>query len=289
MTKLQWFRVYHRMIDDEKIRLIAFEDRWHFIAVCCLKADGLLDEPDSAMKWRKIAVKMGVQARDLDEIKRRLFEVGLVDEAMQPLAWDDLQYRSDTSTERVRKYREKSKVTRDETRRNVSVTVQETETDTESESDLSSLRSDRDRETTAVARVDQAAPNLFEQFWSIYPHKVGKRDAEKAFATALKRASIADIMNGLLRYAAKTDDRPWCNPSTFLNQDRWTDMPAAAVSRHQSPKKHTQGNVWLDEARERGLIPNEHTGQTIDLSANSVEGRTGEGPGTSQFLAFPDR
>ncbi len=131
MSNLQWFRLYHRIIDDEKIRLIAFEDRWHFIAVCCLKADGLLDEPDSQLKWRKVAVKMGVQLRELDEIKRRLCEVGLVDENMQPMAWDELQYRSDTSTERVRKYREKTKVKPDETPRNVSVTTQETETDTD--------------------------------------------------------------------------------------------------------------------------------------------------------------
>ena len=138
MSNLQWFRLYHRIIDDEKIRLIAFEDRWHFIAVCCLKADGLLDEPDSSLKWRKVAVKLGVQLRELDEIKRRLFEVGLVDADMQPSAWDELQFRSDTSTERVRKYREKSKAKHDETTRNVSVTPQDTET----EADTSSLRSE---------------------------------------------------------------------------------------------------------------------------------------------------
>lgn len=141
MSSLQWFRLYHRIIDDEKIRLIAFEDRWHFIAVCCLKADGLLDEPDSSLKWRKVAVKLGVQLRELDEIKRRLFEVGLVDADMQPVAWDELQFRSDTSTERVRKYREKSKAKQDETTRNVSVTSQETDTD--AEADSSSLRSER--------------------------------------------------------------------------------------------------------------------------------------------------
>lgn len=144
MPNLQWFRLYHRIIDDEKIRLIAFEDRWHFIAVCCLKADGLLDEPDSSLKWRKVAVKLGVQLRELDEIKRRLFEVGLVDADMQPVAWDELQFRSDTSTERVRKYREKSKAKHDETPRNVSVTPQDTET----EADPSSLRSEGKREPT---------------------------------------------------------------------------------------------------------------------------------------------
>lgn len=143
MSNLPWFRLYHRIIDDEKVRLIAFEDRWHFIAVCCLKADGLLDEPESALKWRKVAVKLGVQLRELDEIKRRLQEVGLVDENMQPTAWDELQYRSDNSTGRVRKYRERAKAKQNATRRNVSVTAQDTEA--EPEEDSSSLRSDDKR------------------------------------------------------------------------------------------------------------------------------------------------
>jgi 5-methylcytosine-specific restriction endonuclease McrA len=102
-----WFRMYHRIIDDEKIRLLAFEDRWHFVALCCLKADGLLDEPESDLKWRKVSIKLGVQTRELEEICRRLNEVGLVDEYMQPLAWDELQFKNDSSVERVRKYREK--------------------------------------------------------------------------------------------------------------------------------------------------------------------------------------
>lgn len=76
-----------------------------------------------------------------------------------------------------------------------------------------------------------SARGEFDQFWLIYPNKVGKRAAESAFATARKRVSQPDLIAGLLRYIAKTDDRPWCNPSTWLNQDRWTDEPAAPTAR----------------------------------------------------------
>ena len=37
--KMPWFRLYHRMIDDEKLRLLAFEDRWHFVAPTTCKAE----------------------------------------------------------------------------------------------------------------------------------------------------------------------------------------------------------------------------------------------------------
>lgn len=130
---MQWFRLYHRIVDDEKLRLLAFEDRWHFVALCCLKADGLLDTPDDALRTRKIAVKLGVQIRELDEIGRRLQEVGLVDEMLHPIAWDELQYRSDNSSERVKKYREKQKRNSAKRLCNVSVTSQDTETDTDIE------------------------------------------------------------------------------------------------------------------------------------------------------------
>lgn len=147
MSGLQWFRLYHRIVDDEKIRLLAFEDRWHFIAVCCLKADGLLDEADGALKERKIAVKMGVQTRELEEIRRRLFEVGLTDENMQPTAWDELQFKSDTSTQRVRKFRENTKTKRAKHSRNVPVTPQETETEADTEREKASAFSARKKAT----------------------------------------------------------------------------------------------------------------------------------------------
>ncbi|EXU79084.1 hypothetical protein AX13_08315 [Comamonas aquatica DA1877] len=41
--QLPWFRVYTRMVDDDKLKLLAFEDRWHFVALLCLKGEGLLD------------------------------------------------------------------------------------------------------------------------------------------------------------------------------------------------------------------------------------------------------
>ena len=110
---LPWFRLYHRTVDDGKIRLLAFEDRWHFIALCCLKGAGILDTPPSSLRDREIAVKLGVQLRELEEIGRRLREVNLVDENLIPVAWDELQKPSDNSTERSRRHRQKLKQSSD--------------------------------------------------------------------------------------------------------------------------------------------------------------------------------
>jgi hypothetical protein len=133
---MQWFRLYSRIVDDDKLRLLAFEDRWHFVALCCLKSEGLLDEPEGDLRARRIAVKLGVQLRELEEIGRRLSEVGLVDETLSPIAWDELQFRSDNSTDRVRQFRKRHKSQRRNGAKragNVSETAQETDTDSEEE------------------------------------------------------------------------------------------------------------------------------------------------------------
>ena len=98
----------------------------------------------------------------------------------------------------------------------------------------------------------------FAEFWTLFPNKVGKRDAEKAFATAIRRAPFEAIMAGLQRYVAKTDDRPWCNPATFLNQNRWEDQPAATPPRQATAppkpeKPRNAGEAARQELMRRGL------------------------------------
>jgi hypothetical protein len=77
-------------------------------------------------------------------------------------------------------------------------------------------------------RAGRASVDEFEVWWADYPHKVGKADAQKAFATALKEgAALEELVEGVKRYeASKPPDRPWCNPATFIRQKRWLDEPA---------------------------------------------------------------
>lgn len=101
------------------------------------------------------------------------------------------------------------------------------------------IRGDK-KETDASASAKKVALSgdsaWWDEFWSAYPHKVGKADAVKAFKRAAGRVDRETMMAGLRRYIAKTDDRPWCNPSTWLNQDRWSDQPAAQPQRGRQPR-----------------------------------------------------
>lgn len=141
-VKLPWFRTYSGIIDNDKIRLVAFEDRWHFIGILACKAQGILDiDAPNQMMRRRVAIKLGVQGAELDEISRRLAEVDLINKkSLQPLGWDRRQYRSDNSTERVRKHRENNEscnVTSPFPKHPdaATVTAPDTDTDTDSDSD----------------------------------------------------------------------------------------------------------------------------------------------------------
>jgi hypothetical protein len=96
--------------------------------------------------------------------------------------------------------------------------------------------------TREVALVPPGWPdNSFDQFWAKYPNKVDRAGAMKSLAKAGKRnVEWSTIMAGLDRYIAKTDDRPWCNPTTWINQARW-DEQRAEVTPHGKAK--TGGSI----------------------------------------------
>lgn len=130
---LPWFRLYAEIIDNETVRLLAFEDRWHFVAIMACKCSGLLDsEGDNNLLRRKLSVKLGLALRELEAMAERLGEVGLIDpETFQPKGWDDRQFKSDTSRERVRAFRDRKKQGS-----NVTETAQDTDSDLDTEKAL---------------------------------------------------------------------------------------------------------------------------------------------------------
>lgn len=91
---LPWFRLYTDAIDDAKLRLLAPSDRWYYVAILCCKGSGLLDNSNehTELRQRKIAVKLEITLAELEELRRRLVEVGLVDGDFQPRAWSKRQH-----------------------------------------------------------------------------------------------------------------------------------------------------------------------------------------------------
>jgi hypothetical protein len=91
------------------------------------------------------------------------------------------------------------------------------------------ISGEEEREGVARAKNRYADNASFERFWIAWPNKVQKPYAQKCFAKVADQ--IEAIRVGIERYVRlKPPDRPWLNPSTFLNQHRWEDRPAMVSS-----------------------------------------------------------
>lgn len=74
----------------------------------------------------------------------------------------------------------------------------------------------------------------FDAFWELYPRKVSKGTARRAYAAARKKASDEVILDGLRAHLPDLLSRDMGyrpHASTWLNGERWADDPGHAVQR----------------------------------------------------------
>lgn len=67
----------------------------------------------------------------------------------------------------------------------------------------------------------------FEIFWKLYPRKEGKQAAKKAWAKAIKIATIQEILAGVSQYLNDPNrvQAFTAHAATWLNAGRWADAP----------------------------------------------------------------
>lgn len=144
---------------------------------------------------------------------------------------------------------------------------------------------------------EAALSSEFDLFWEGWPNKVGKPKAFSAFKTARKSHSLQEIISGRDRYVrTKPPDRPWLNPATFLNQERFNDQPAEPddagkpkLRKWEGPDAESKtgpvfqgradiregegsgrgGDMGEDRSRQRGM------GEVVSLFDDDVRGATG--------------
>lgn len=98
--------------------------------------------------------------------------------------------------------------------------------------DISRDSSDNETPSTNVVQIvrSKSRSEQFDQFWNLYPHKVSKKASRLSFDRVAKSGvvSFEKMMSALAVYIkTKPLDRSWMNATTWLNQARWDDEPAA--------------------------------------------------------------
>lgn len=114
-------------------------------------------------------------------------------------------------------------------------------------------------ETKEVTKADldaQSEAEQFEDFWSAYPKKAGKKNARVAFSKALKHATATQIINGAEKYAAylaqnTTEFRPEPKHAQgWLNGERWNDDE---IQGGEAPEVQAERNRYRKIAANGGV------------------------------------
>lgn len=145
--------------------------------------------------------------------------------------------------------------------------------------DLGSRKNARARVRAEDALLSDDWPTDYEtRFWNFWPNKVGKAPARKALAAARKRrCSFVKIMTGIADYIRdKPPDRPWLNPTTFLNQNRWEDQPATVSAGNGKARTGSGSLVGAIDRKLAEIEAEEHAdlalpeGTVLRISTGSV-------------------
>jgi hypothetical protein len=236
----RWFRVYDDLVDDPKVQRLPGEMVKALLNLWCLASqhNGALPAVED------IAFKLRMKPEKVAALIAGLKNVGLIDgdgEDLRPHNWNARQFKSDVSNERVKRHRKR--------KCNVTDTVTETPPDTEADTETEQIKG----RTRASALASDWPNDAFDLFWQRYPNKVGKPTAAAKFETARRSGKTpwTDFWSGLEVYVTKVDDRPWCNPATWIHQQRWADQPASAPKGTENVAKDRSLVAAIDRAAER--------------------------------------
>lgn len=98
------------------------------------------------------------------------------------------------------------------------------------------------------AQNDLKVPVSFDEFWEVYPRRVGKEAARKAFAKAARSADPAVVLAAARTYA-KDPNLPEKQfvpyPATWLNRGSWEDEPLPQRDGRPSPPDDDPELAWL--------------------------------------------
>lgn len=131
--------------------------------------------------------------------------------------------------------------------------------------------SQEDHAQTSGSSERESRSDRFDEFWDVYPRKVGKKKARAKFAAAVKAAGDAQrVIDGAKRLATDPNlpERQFVpHPTTWLERGGWDDepLPSRAPSR-QLPQRKTVSEQATEVARQLGLTPEmpAHRGEIID-------------------------
>lgn len=209
-----WWRAYDAAVDNAKLGKLSDALHRAWFNLCCVASanGGVLPDIDT------VAFKLRVTAHKAAELITALVAARLFDRRgdgrFEPHEWNEKQYKSDVSTPRVKRFRERQRNGEDGDPGNVSEAPPESETDSDTERKKEGARA------RAVYSVE-----FEDEFWKPYPRTpvMSKAEAWKAWEKSSEQDRTA-IVAAVPRYAAwlkSKPDHPAVHACRFITQRRF--------------------------------------------------------------------
>lgn len=100
-----WFRLYTEFAFDPKVQLLDETLQRRYVMLLCAAAAGM--SPFHAVS--EAAFLLRIPVSECEQTRSILVSKGLITEDWFPVAWDKRQFQSDTSTSRVKRFRQRQK------------------------------------------------------------------------------------------------------------------------------------------------------------------------------------
>lgn len=126
------------------------------------------------------------------------------------------------------------------------------------------------KERTSLRSDSSDEPDGFSGWYALYPKKVGRGDASRAYSKALRGGALpCDLLNGLLGYQFSAEPQYQPMPATWLNKCRWqhelgTTPPTVERSGRPQPasRRVIKEMILGTDRRETNIFD----GPTMDLN-----------------------
>lgn len=211
---MDWFRLYAEFATDPKVQMMSEAMQRRLVMLFCFQCQsGNVSEAfHETERDAALAFFMRISPAELADTREVFLQRGFIDEAWNVVAWSKRQYKSDSSTARVRDFRARQKG---------DVTFHETPVKRSSNAPEQN-RAEQIQKKSSL--VQQAA--RFNEFWSIYPLKKGKPAALAKWKSrsldVIADQIIADVK------ARIAGDRQWLegfipHGSTYVSKSGWED------------------------------------------------------------------
>jgi hypothetical protein len=238
---LPWFRMYAEFATDTKVQSMDETLQRRFIMFLCLHCKGEYER----LTDDELAFALRITPAELVNTKEAFKQKRFLDDNGKIRSWNKRQFKSDSSTDRVREHR-KRQCNGDETAGNVSVTPSDTDSDSENTSAGKPPAQPVSRETQ---------PGWLLDFKLAYPARTGdqawRRAAKAAKARVKEGHTTEEFIAGAKRYAehckalGKVGTEFVKQAATFLGPDKpflepWT-VPAKPNGGSKDPYRNSLG------------------------------------------------